>query len=38
MRVVYLAPQTEVVTIRPGGVLAVSNPELETPLNEREDW
>jgi hypothetical protein len=38
MRVVYLAPQTEVVTMRPEGVLAVSNPELNPPFNEREDW
>ena len=38
MRVVYLAPQTEVVEMRPGGVLAVSDPELNSPYEEREDW
>ena len=39
MRVVYLAPQTEVVTMRPEGVLAVSMyPSIAPPYEEREDW
>ena len=38
MRVVYLAPQAEVVTIRPEGVVAVSDPELKPPYDGREDW
>lgn len=39
MRVVYLAPETEVVAMRPGDVLAVSmDPSIAPPYEEREDW
>lgn len=39
MHVVYEAPLTEVVELRPEGVVAVSmNPTLMPPFDEREDW
>ena len=39
MRVEYFAPETEVVTIRPEGVMAVSmNPVIMPPFDERQDW
>ncbi len=38
MRVVYEAPLTEVVPIRPEGMIAVSDPLITTPFEGEEDW
>jgi hypothetical protein len=38
MRTVYEAPLAEVVDIRPGGMIAVSELNITPPFDGSEDW